>query len=212
MFSWLSRMFSSVAGRIDNTVRGWVNDVIGGVYGYIHAIFTAVGAEWAKLSTWTGNLYYQIHDVLDAIYRKIFWIIRQAIPFMVQQYYRLVNDATTFTKTVLDYASKGITWVTHYAEHLVHDAVQWVTDNVWNPLQHLISQAWDWITHTGATIADYIAHPDKLAALIFDSLLAIIEREAWSVAEKLGRFFIVLIVKNLRQFVMLVEDILDAIL
>lgn len=212
MWSWLRRMYDSVAGRIDNTVRGWINDLLNGIYGYIHAIFNDVSAVWRDLSSWTANFWSQLDRVFYWIYVKIFWLIRHAVPLIINEYRTLYGKAVTFAQQIFTWAQQSVAWLTHYAEKLTHDAINWVIDHVWNPLYHVVTTAWNWIYGRGETLWHYITHPDLLAVLLFDALIAVFEREAFAVADRLGKFLIALIVKNLRQVAMLVEDILSAIL
>lgn len=212
MFAWLRRTFDSVAGRVDSTVRGWVSDLLNGLYGYLHNVFADVTAAWNRF---TGALYstlLQIGRLADSVYKQLYRIIRVTVPAIINEYRRLVHDAVTFASGVYDYAVRNITAAVHYAERLVSDAINWIRVNLFDPLQAGLLDALRWITHNGAVLWDYITHPDKLAALLFDSLIVLLERNAWSVADRLGKFFISLIFKNLTRFITLIEDVLDAIL
>lgn len=74
------------------------------------------------------------------------------------------------------------------------------------------TEVYGWINKEGRLVYCYITHPSKLAALVFDALIVELERQAWSVGERLGKFFLSLILHNIKRFALLVEDILDAIL
>jgi hypothetical protein len=76
---------------------------------------------------------------------------------------------------------------------------------------HALEDAYRWINHEGYEVYHYISHPSLLVNLIWNDIIAKLETEAWTVAEKLGKFFLSLIYKNLKRFVLLIEDIFDAV-
>jgi phage-related protein len=92
--------------------------------------------------------------------------------------------------------------------HWIPGIISWVTRVVWA----LAKEAWDWITHEGATIWHYITHPADLVDLIWEAFLAKLEATAWDTADYLGKFAIALVWKNIDKFLALIEDVLDAIL
>lgn len=205
-------MLDSVRGRIDETARRWVGDLINGLYGFLHVIFGAVQSGWARLYTNAGHWVTTLEMLANSVWQKLYHVIRVTLPAIINDYRTLIHNLTTYAVAVYHDLIAGLQFAETFASRLVHDAIAWVQANVWTPLFKAISDAWQWITHEGAILFDYITHPDKLAALIFDSLLALLEREAWNVADRLGRFALSLVARNLRQFAALIEDILSAIL
>lgn len=69
-----------------------------------------------------------------------------------------------------------------------------------------------WINKYGSVLVDWILHPSNLVDFIWDDIIAKLEREAWDVTEKLGKFFLSLIFKNIPTLIKVLEDILDAVL
>jgi hypothetical protein len=145
MFGWIRNAFDWASGKIDDTIRGWVSDLIHGLYAFLHLIFGAVGAGWDELSRYA----YDLRVALDKF-----------------------SSAT----------ARGF-------DDLYH-----------------------WINKEGREVFYYITHPAKLVDLIWDDILAKLEREAWTVGERLGKFFMSLILHNLKRFMLLLEDILHAAL
>ena len=70
---------------------------------------------------------------------------------------------------------------------------------------------YDWINKEGYLVYYYISHPDKLATLVVDGVIAQTEADAFAAAEKLGKFFLALIVKHLPALLKMIEDIIDAV-
>src|SRR5215469_5700971 len=212
MWSWLSSMWSSVFGRISDTIRNWVIDVINGVYGYYHFIDTLIRDAWHDVAVTSYWLWRNLDGIARSIYIRLWQIIRQAIPAIINEYRALYRDAINLGTWVYNTLRTAVDDAIRFAQSVYNSAINWVIQNVWNPLYNSLLTAFKWITERGETLWYYITHPDALVSLIFDALIALLEREAWSVADRLGKFFAALIVKNLTQFVILIEDILDAIL
>lgn len=212
MFGWIRRMYDAVSGDIDETVRGWVHDLVNGLYGFLHLIFGDIGAAWDKLVHAIWLAWHAVAIFTEAVWYKFYQIVRQIIPAIIREYRALYHDAVNLANKVLAWAQHAISVVTHALETAIRDLTNWVVQHVYDPLKKAFDAAWQWITHEGATIWHYISNPPLLAALIFDDLIALLERNAWAVAGKLGKFGLSLITHNLRQFATLIEDILDAIL
>jgi hypothetical protein len=97
-----------------------------------------------------------------------------------------------FENTILQYTSSAIGFANQVVRHI----------------QDILS----WIGKEGYEVYYYISHPDKLVVLLWDSFWAYVEYEAFNLARQLGRFFFALFYKNMRTFITIVEDILDAVL
>lgn len=205
-------MWNAVFGSIPDTIRNWVRDLVNGVYGYYHFIDTLLRDAWYNLSNTVYWLARNWLSFMDSVYRKLWQIARNIIPGIISEYRRLYNDVLRYAQNVYNTVAGWFNTALRYAETLVQNAINWVAIHVWQPLVNDFTQAWNWITQKGETVWYYLTHPDALVALIFDALITMLEQQAWSVADRLGKFFASLIARNLGQFVKLVEDILDAIL
>lgn len=89
-----------------------------------------------------------------------------------------------------------------------HDWIGKLGDETYRALR----DAYDWINREGYELYYYLTHPDKFVERIFDPLLAKLESDAVSVAERLGKFTAMLILKNVKTIVTIVEDIANAVL
>jgi hypothetical protein len=96
---------------------------------------------------------------------------------------------------------------------LSKDVYDWLKEHAdWTiTVAHAIEDAYRWINKEGYEVYHYISHPSLLVDLLWDANVAKLETEAWDVGEKLGKFFLSLIYKNLKKFVLLIEDIFDAV-
>lgn len=211
MFGWIDRIFNWGTANIGGAIIAWVRDFVRGVWGFIDTLFGHVGDAWHEIYMSGVRLVHGMETLGGDVYDALFRLFRIALPnlmaWIVRQITRIVND-------ILSLANRLATDVINLTKRIVHDvaaALQWVIVHVYDPLARDFLRAWNWITTRGEEVFYYISHPDKLAALIFDNLLALLEREAWSVGNKLGSFFLSLVIHNLQRFVTLLEDILMAV-
>jgi hypothetical protein len=85
-------------------------------------------------------------------------------------------------------------------------------ERYFNETYRAISDAYNWINTRGYLVYYYITHPAKLVDLLWEALIANLESTAWETADRLGKFFLSLFLRNLEKFLMLIEDILNAVL
>jgi hypothetical protein len=67
MFGWLRSAFDWASGKIDDTIRAWVHDLISGLYTFLHIIFGDVGKAWSELERGVYDLWH----VLDVFGRQV---------------------------------------------------------------------------------------------------------------------------------------------
>jgi hypothetical protein len=168
MLSWVSNIFNWAAGKVDDTIRGWVHDVIAGFYGFLHILFGEIVGAWHDLSGSVDAISHELAEWGAELYGAFHYIFK--------------------------------VWIPH--------TIAWINSAIVEPLLGTIA----WIAHEGSIIWGYISNPVKLVDLIWDDLLANFERTAWKTAEALGRFAIVLVVRNIGLFLTLVEDVIDALI
>ncbi len=205
-------MFDTAYGAVDNTVRSWVHDLVNGLYGFLHMIFGDVGTAWRTFEGTALSFWHGATRFVDNVVAAFYHLFRLIIPAIIREYRKLFTQAENFIKSVYSYVVGRVLYLVHLIAHSIDNLWQLVLRDVWRPLLSSITKAWHWITHEGSIVWFYITHPEKLVDLVWDYLIAKLEREAWRTADLLGRFLIALIVRNLRHFVLLIEDILDAIL
>jgi hypothetical protein len=144
-----------------------------------------------------------VHDLINGLYgflRTIFGDVGNA-----WDYFWLSWQATG-TSLLGFFASVGHGF--YYLWHVwVPGLWHWIFIELLDPLR----RAWDWIHHEGTILWYYITHPAELVAYIYDDIILRIEKLAWATAEKLGEFFLALIIKHLTTLVHVVEDIIDAV-
>lgn len=211
MWKWLGTVFGWALTAVGGPDISVLHDVVHGVWGWISRVFGHVGKAWHNMFNAGGWIHLALaHFGLESL-AAVWDIIFIRIPRVVSWAWNHLQRLWVFATRIADNLKRAIIDLILRIAVAVHNAIRWVRDHVWVPLKALIDTALKWIRTAGELVFYYITHPDKLAALIFDSLIALLEREAWNIGDKLGKFFLALIVHNLRHFVNLLEDILMAV-
>jgi hypothetical protein len=118
----------------------------------------------------------------------------------------IISGLYTFLATI--FFQVGAAWT--FYENIIRAFIEEVEAHARHVADNFIA-VYRWINHEGWLVFHYISHPSLLVELIWRDIILKLEHEAWNVAEVLGRFFLSLIVRNLKHFVMIVEDIFDAV-
>lgn len=211
MFGWIRRVFDAARDRVDDTVRHWVNDLVNGVYGFLHNIFGFVGESWSEI--WHGI--YAWANQLKNLAGAVVTVVGKLWHYWLPHFSTWIRDVAVKTDKLFTdvsrYVAREVARLVKSIDHAVSFVQRWVWSNIWRPIWKTLGSAWHWVTHEGNTIWHYITHPDKLVGLIWDNLISKLESEAWSIGKQLGTFTLALIVHNMSRIVVLIEDILNAV-
>lgn len=205
-------MYDSAAGAIDDTIRSWVHDLINGLYGYLHLIFGPVIAAWDKLVHAGWLVWHAVSSFIDEVTITLARILLKVIPDLIKWAKDAIALVQRYAVDVYNFAVRELNALRAFVLKLIADLTTWVISHIYDPLKAAFDLAWHWITHEGAIVWHYISNPADLVDLLWDYLIAKLEREAWNIASKLGRFFLALVAHNLTRLVTLIEDVLSAIL
>jgi len=212
MFGWIDSVLGWANRNIGGPVIGWVHDVLSGIWGFIHTIFGNVSTAWGDMYAAGRDMFHAMHRFADATASAIYWLIRIEIPALIRWAKRELKMLADDLIAIERWAVRQFDYVVKLARHLVTDAIKWVVTHVYDPLLRFISTAWQWITHEGTTLWYYLTHPDELVSLLWTSLLAKLEADAWNAGQLLGRFLLSLVLHNVKRFALLIEDIVMAVL
>jgi len=212
MWTWLGRILGWAGDTIGGPVVTLIHDLIHGVWGWLSTLFGNVGLSWTTMFKAGAWLHRALENLGLQQLATVWHIIFTRIPAVVAWAWNHLQRLWIFATAIAKRLEHDVLALIARIGIAIDKALAWVRDHVYVPLHNLLIAAWQWITKRGELVFYYITHPDKLAALLFDSILALLEREAWAVGSKLGKFFLSLVTHNLRRFILLLEDILMAVL
>ncbi len=212
MFHWLDRLLHWGTVNIGGRIIGFIRDMIHGVWGFLNSIFTRISESWLELFHAGHWLWTQAVSFGYAVFHKLQHIIRIIIPDVIGFFVRLFHNIDKLVHWVLKWAATQFAYVIAKIWHDITHALNWVIIHVYDPLARDISHALAWIFREGRIVYYYITHPGKLIDLVWDDIIAKLESEAWNVGARLGRFFLGLVLHNIKRFALLLEDIIMAVL
>lgn len=212
MFGWIERIFHWGVTNIGGTVVGWVRDFIRGLYGYLHLAFHLVGDAWAGLWADVNKFWNALDAFAHELWRATWHTLHKVIPELGNWLHHLIVTVDRYAQFVYHWALARAEWLLRKIESEIAFVLRWVVLHIWDPLFRDVTTALQWIFRNGRILWYYITHPDKLIDLVWDALLAKLEREAWVVGHKLGQFFLGLVLHNITRFALLLEDIIVALI
>jgi hypothetical protein len=119
----------------------------------------------------------------------------------------VIHGLYEFLSIIFSGVGDAWTELEHWVSGFAHE-INLFADKIWRAFD----DAYRWINHEGWLVYHYLSHPSLLVDLLWDHIIVKLEKEAWNVADRLGRFFASLFIRNLRHFLLLMEDILHAVL
>lgn len=219
MFGWLTNAIRSLIGGGAAASASSVQ----AAFNVVSTIFTTTYKYW---HTVTGH----VSNGWQELTRTLLFLNDRMQKYMFAQY--LLD--TLIVKHDIPWLAGWISWLGGKIQHdlgklrgILHHEIQagdsaqhsytrsvllWVIVHVLGFLYGILKTALGWINGIGATMWHYFTHLAEFAELLFGFLVLALEKHAWDIGEKLGEFFLALIVKNMVRFATLVETIVDAVL
>lgn len=212
MFGWIEHVFSRGVSWLDSAAKAFVHALIRGVYSFLHDIFHQQWDAWNAFWNGVMSLYHGAYDLSLNIFRRFRHIYQAIIPWLSHYILWVYHTVVHLAYVLYRDAWKGILYYYHVLLTALNDLKNWVIRDVWDPLFKSLTLAWHWLTHEGAVMWHYFTHLPELAEILFWHLVASLERHAWDAGKFLGKFFLSLMVHNIRQFATLIENVIDAVL
>jgi hypothetical protein len=168
------------------------------MFGWIGRVFSAGVRD---VSSFALNL---MHVAIRGLYGFLHTIFGD----VADAWHVLFSAANTLATRLDAFGAEVVNTFFHILKVWIPDFTKWVTKHLLAPLLTVIK----WINKQGAEVYHYISHPAALAALLGMPLVAWMESNAWNIAAKLGEFFAHLFMRNVKRFLILMEDIIHAAL
>lgn len=219
MFGWLVNTFRNIIGgqpaASAQSVQNALNTIAAAfrtLYAYLHTVFGHVIGGWKNLTEACLGLLTRMSEFMFAQWAFDVLVVKHLIPW-------LANWIAWLGARVRSELNQVVVMLRR--EYKAGDAAQhsytrsvflWILIHVLAFLYGLVKRLFGWIDGIGATMWHYFTHLAEFAELLFMFLVTALEKHAWDIAPRLGKFFLALIVRNVVRFATLVEDIVDAVL
>lgn len=211
MLSWLARFWTGVSGTVGNAVSTAAHWAMHALAAVVFSVFRLVGGAWRTLVQSFGWLHAALDHFGLQVWHFATYVVRVLIPRVVRWaaaelarlglgLYHLAQAVGREVAALYRAIARAVADVTRWAIRTIYDPLKSYADLIWHDLKAWGYTAWWWITHL-----------DKLADAMIIHIANSIEKHAWQLARMLGTFFISLIIANLNRFVLLIEDIVNAV-
>lgn len=142
---------------------------------------------------WIDKLYHTVTGKIDqTVADWVHALIHGLYAFLASIFGPVARAWDAFWRDISGYVQSGLLFASHVVT-LLHDAFAWINKE-------------------GYEVYYYITHPSKLVDLLWSFILTKFETDSVHAAEKLGTFFLHLLVRNLKTVLHVLEDIVDAVL
>lgn len=212
MLNWLSGFIGRWAGSVDSKVRDLVHWAVHALASVVYTVFGLVGHAWSGMvgaAEWVAG---QLGALAVELYHQLWAIIKRDMPWLARAITAARTLAVHLYNLVTAWAWREIRALENLLGRLINDVRQWAYRDLYLPLLQLARDARRDIQAWAVPAFFYITHPDKLAALLGDSLVTWLEANAWRVGRRLGTFTLALVMHNARQLAATVEAIVAAVL
>jgi hypothetical protein len=212
MLNWIAGYVGRWAGVVDIHVRDLVHWAIHALASVIYTVFGHVGNAWGDLLAAFKWLHSHAADYVAWTIAHLRQIILVDLPKLAATALGYLKQALAFATTVYHLALAGIARLHDLARQWVADALQFVHDHVYAPLLALARQLRTDLLKWGYYAYQLVTHPDQLAVILLDALIAAAEAAFWRIADPAGRFALRLILSQPLRFARLAETIAAAVL
>lgn len=212
MFDWIAGFVARWAASVPAAVRDLVHWSVHALAGVVYAVFGNVGGAWHKLFTALHWLYTSGYDLAKWLVTHISYLVKVWLPRLEAAITAAWRDALAFASRLYHDVLGRLDQLTRLARRWVDDAIAWVVTHVLDPLAADARQLRADLLKWGYFAYQLVTHPDRLAAIVGDALIAWAESQFWRLAGPVGQFVLRLLLANARKFAQLLETIVTAVL
>jgi hypothetical protein len=212
VIDWLTGWFTGAASLVAKPIVDMVHWAVHALASVVLAVFDHVFGEWRSLASWSLRWIPGLRWLLGMIAATFRDIKRVIIPYVMRWVRAGFASVERFIHWVLATALAGIHQAREFAQLLVSNALKWVVAHVFAPLWAWVQRLYHLILTWAYVAWWWVTHLDALADALLLHLVGSLERSAWDVAGKLGRFALALVTRNLARFLQLAESIIAAVL
>ncbi|HEY6278453.1 MAG TPA: hypothetical protein VIX86_19230 [Streptosporangiaceae bacterium] len=211
MLDWIASFIARWAPAVPAAIRDLVHWSVHALASVVYFVFGNVGKAWGYV--WGALKWHLTAAVrfVDATYQQLRAILKKYFPAVYNWIAGLIAAVRKDLRTVWHDTLAELDRLRALAAGWIKDVRAWAYRDIWLPLSADTAWLKTHLLKWGYTAWYYITHPDMLANILLDPLITLIERQAWTVAARLGTFTLALAVHNIRRLAQLAEDIIAAV-
>lgn len=212
MLEWIAGYVARWAGLVADSTIDLVHWIAHAIAGVVYDVFVHVGRAWEQVLAALEEI-----DTAAGLFGRWVWVrLRQITLTDIPQLWRAIvaglRAAIDLEYHLYDKSSALATRYYLAALEAVADAEQWALRTIFEPLADAAQLLRADLLKWGYVAWFYVTHPDRLAPVLLDALIAALESSFWRVAGPAGRFVLALLLHNARRLALLLEAIVTAAL
>lgn len=211
MLDWIAGYVARWAGVVAAGPRNLVQWGLHAVAGVVYTVFGNVGKAWRDLLGALQWLHARADDFLLQATLWITHIVTVTIPHLAATALGYLKQALAFATQLYHLALAAVAQLEALAKRLIADAVTWVLQHVWKPLDDAVHQLAADLLKWGYYAYQLVTHPAQLAAILLDALVAAALAAFDRIAPIVGEFALRLLVHQLQRWLALAERIFLAV-
>lgn len=209
---------------------GWVSGLLGWAIGGLDDLWKKAVAVFTAIVNWTTGLINQAYDDINAVSQWAWNNIQIVEKWAASMYTAITSWATSIFQSIVAWTSNLIddiyktitaieTWVGSWIDKIYSDVTgwigqleKWVISNIWDPLYNTLAGIYRWVTTYGYWMFYLLSHPDALATLLGQYLLAAWMGLSRKFAGPLGRWMLHSLLSMSNDIAGALEDFIAGIL
>lgn len=207
MLNWLRSIYNGGKGVLTD-IEKWLAGAINAVYSYFGGLINQIWSGISVLSNSLDSFVKWVENGISDLYHLAQWIIDVGIPRIVNWAENELAKLASYLAQLRDWAISELKSLGNWALGELNKLAQWVLKNVWDPLWNAVSGVIRWVQKEGAYVYYLITHPDKLAAILGQYVLA----NAMSLGRKFAKPFVKWLVHNMVREVPSIASVIEDII
>lgn len=207
MFGWLKSIFNGGKGVLTD-IEKWLAGAITAVYSYFNNLIDQIWSGLRVLGNSITTFAKWVESGITDLYNLERWIIDVGIPRVLRWAENELAKLASYLAQLRDWAISELKALANWALGELDKLTQWVLKHIWDPLWNAITGAVKWIEKEGAYVYYLITHPDKLAALLAQYVLA----NAMLLGKRFAKPFVRWLVHNMISEIPSISSIIEDII
>lgn len=210
MLNWLKGLYNGAKGVLSD-IEKWVVGALNVVYSYFDNLISQAWRGIQTLANAVNNAIAKIESTLYSLYTSIQWVITKGIPQLANWALNELRKLADYIKAVYNWALGELKRLETWARGEFDKLTQWVIHHIWDPLWTAITSTVKWIEKEGAFVYYLLTHPDKLAALLGQYILAQWMNLGKKFAKPFTRWLVHNIIAEIPSVSGIIEDIIASL-
>ena len=187
---------TSAASNVYEWVKSVVHDAVYALGNGVDAFNKVIHDAWSDFNSGVHWLEHGLDDIANVVGDGFDWLVNVKFPFINFSLDDLANSLKTSVDWLINEINIAYNNAVTLANNGIETATNWINDNLIQPIWGEVNALSKNLGATFGYVDHYLLHPDNLADIILDPLLALIARTWQSVGKKAGDYFLGIVLSS----------------